>query len=118
MDRQQAGTEPCTTSSKGAIDPHANSQELFFCSVQNLFSDFSKFNIIHFVFVHLMQVLDAFQKFGERLQKAGEDIKERNAKTESFPNRWGPTKVPYTLLYPKSDKPGLTGMGVPNSISI
>ncbi len=73
---------------------------------------------IHFVFVHLMQVLDAFQKFDEKLQKAGEAIKERNATTERFPNRWGPTKVPYTLLYPKSDKPGLTGMGVPNSISI
>ncbi|CAK9874762.1 unnamed protein product [Sphagnum jensenii] len=64
------------------------------------------------------QVLDAFQKFDEKLQKAGEAIKERNATTERFPNRWGPTKVPYTLLYPKSDKPGLTGMGVPNSISI
>jgi linoleate 9S-lipoxygenase len=63
------------------------------------------------------EVLAAFQKYGEKLQAAAVTMKERN-QNPSLPNRRGPAKLPYTLLYPKSEKHGLTGMGVPNSISI
>ncbi len=63
-----------------------------------------------------VQVLAAFKRFGERLDEAEAAMKERNKK--ELPNRIGPAKVPYTLLYPKSDTPGLTGMGVPNSVTI
>jgi len=63
------------------------------------------------------EVLAAFQKYGEKLQTAAVAMKERN-ENPALPNRRGPAKLPYTLLYPKSEKHGLTGMGVPNSISI
>lgn len=36
---------------------------------------------------------------------------------EKLRNRVGPVKIPYTLLYATSEG-GLTGMGIPNSVSI
>lgn len=76
-------------------------------------------NIFQWVFFvgAILQVLAAFQKYGEKLQTAAVAMKERN-ENPALPNRRGPAKLPYTLLYPKSEKHGLTGMGVPNSISI
>ncbi|WVY97890.1 hypothetical protein V8G54_030041 [Vigna mungo] len=60
--------------------------------------------------------LQAFEKFGKKLASIEEMILRMNSE-EKFKNRFGPVKMPYTLLYPTS-KGGLTGMGVPNSISI
>ncbi|XP_028771609.1 linoleate 9S-lipoxygenase 5-like [Neltuma alba] len=65
--------------------------------------------------------LAAFQKFGQRLMEIEERIMEMN-KDKGFKNRTGPVNVPYTLLYPStsdySGEGGLTGKGIPNSISI
>ncbi|KAJ9681977.1 hypothetical protein PVL29_018054 [Vitis rotundifolia] len=60
--------------------------------------------------------LNAFEKFGRKLADIEEMIIERNG-DERFKNRVGPVKIPYTLLYPTSEG-GLTGKGIPNSVSI
>ncbi|KAL2942038.1 putative linoleate 9S-lipoxygenase 5 [Bienertia sinuspersici] len=60
--------------------------------------------------------LEAFEKFGKKLEEIEDKILERN-KDGRWKNRVGPVKVPYTLLYPTSDA-GLTGRGIPNSTSI
>ncbi|KAL5566066.1 hypothetical protein UlMin_029230 [Ulmus minor] len=62
------------------------------------------------------QVLKAFDKFGNELREIEERIVKRN-KDKSLKNRVGPAKMPYTLLYPSSEG-GLTGKGIPNSVSI
>ncbi|KAK9992582.1 hypothetical protein SO802_027567 [Lithocarpus litseifolius] len=63
----------------------------------------------------------AFKRFGNKLEEIGIRIKEMN-NDHKWRNRVGPVKVPYTLLYPiTSDYPrevGLTGKGIPNSVSI
>ncbi|XP_047315351.1 probable linoleate 9S-lipoxygenase 5 isoform X2 [Impatiens glandulifera] len=65
--------------------------------------------------------LEAFQIFGEKLIEIEKRIDERNNDPQ-FKNRNGPVMVPYTLLYPALSDPskakGLTGIGVPNSVSI
>ncbi|CAI0466095.1 unnamed protein product, partial [Linum tenue] len=65
--------------------------------------------------------LAAFKRFGERLKEIEKRITEMN-ENPALKNRVGPVKVPYTLLYPNtsdySREGGLTGKGVPNSISI
>ncbi|KHN20224.1 putative linoleate 9S-lipoxygenase 5 [Glycine soja] len=55
--------------------------------------------------------LQAFEKFGKKLADIEERILRMNS-DEKFRNRYGPVKMPYTLLYPTS-KGGLTGMGFP-----
>ncbi|KAA8536870.1 hypothetical protein F0562_029348 [Nyssa sinensis] len=60
--------------------------------------------------------LEAFKEFGEKLEEIEERIKRMN-KDKKLKNRVGPVKMPYTLLYPTSEV-GLTGKGIPNSISI
>ncbi|CBI36802.3 unnamed protein product, partial [Vitis vinifera] len=60
--------------------------------------------------------LKAFEKFGRKLADIEERIIDRNG-NERFKNRVGPVKIPYTLLYPTSEG-GLTGKGIPNSVSI
>ncbi|KAJ6702592.1 LIPOXYGENASE [Salix koriyanagi] len=57
----------------------------------------------------------AFEKFNRRLKELEEIINERNANPE-LKNRNGAGIVPYELLKPFS-KPGVTGKGVPYSIS-
>ncbi|XP_054806382.1 probable linoleate 9S-lipoxygenase 5 [Prosopis cineraria] len=63
----------------------------------------------------------AFERFGKRLVEIENRIIEMN-KDKRWKNRVGPVKVPYTLLYPNtsdhSGEGGLTGKGIPNSISI
>ncbi|XP_076947194.1 putative linoleate 9S-lipoxygenase 5 [Bidens hawaiensis] len=59
--------------------------------------------------------LEAFEMFGKKLMNIEERIVKRN-NDETLKNRVGPVKIPYTLLYPSS-KEGLTGMGIPNSVS-
>ncbi|GAB4856081.1 hypothetical protein Ancab_024721 [Ancistrocladus abbreviatus] len=58
----------------------------------------------------------AFEKFSGQLMELEGIIDERNNNRE-LRNRSGAGIVPYELLKPSS-KPGVTGMGVPNSISI
>ncbi|GAB4855506.1 hypothetical protein Ancab_024125 [Ancistrocladus abbreviatus] len=58
----------------------------------------------------------AFEKFSGQLKELEGIIDERNNNRE-LRNRSGAGIVPYELLKPSS-KPGVTGMGVPNSISI
>lgn len=58
----------------------------------------------------------AFGRFNDKLKKLEKVIDERNGE-ESLKNRFGAGVVPYELFKPYS-KPGVTGMGVPNSISI
>ncbi|KAI8561386.1 hypothetical protein RHMOL_Rhmol04G0335000 [Rhododendron molle] len=67
------------------------------------------------------QPLEAFDRFGKKLVEIEERILERN-EDKRWKNRFGPVKVPYTLLYPGKSDPvkasGLSGMGIPNSVSI
>eukprot|EP00250_Pteridium_aquilinum_P006828 c16666_g2_i1 orf=114-2591(-) len=55
--------------------------------------------------------------FRETLAKVEAEIEARNVAPELH-HRHGPAKLPYTLLIPSSDGPGLTFRGVPNSISM
>uniref|UniRef100_A0A1D1YGA9 Lipoxygenase n=1 Tax=Anthurium amnicola TaxID=1678845 RepID=A0A1D1YGA9_9ARAE len=61
-------------------------------------------------------VMAAYEKFSGRLKEIEGIIDQRN-QDHSLRNRCGAGIVPYELLKPFS-KPGVTGMGVPNSISI
>lgn len=67
------------------------------------------------------QPLEAFKKFSAALIDIETRIMDRN-KNRMLKNRYGPVEVPYTLLYPNtsnySREGGLTGKGIPNSISI
>ncbi|GLJ21756.1 hypothetical protein SUGI_0405880 [Cryptomeria japonica] len=67
------------------------------------------------------RVMAAFGSFNRELKEIEDKINERNADGR-LKNRSGPAKVPYTLLYPStsdfSRQGGLTGRGIPNSISI
>ncbi|XP_060178923.1 probable linoleate 9S-lipoxygenase 5 isoform X1 [Lycium barbarum] len=63
----------------------------------------------------------AFQRFHDRLVDVENRIVERNNDSK-WKNRNGPVKVPYMLLYPNASgdnsESGLTGKGIPNSVSI
>ncbi|GLJ05604.1 hypothetical protein SUGI_0021020 [Cryptomeria japonica] len=63
----------------------------------------------------------AFGKFSAALVGVEKNVSERN-QNSNLKNRYGPSQVPYTLLYPNttdlSREGGLTGRGIPNSISI
>ncbi|XP_021897181.1 linoleate 9S-lipoxygenase 5, chloroplastic-like [Carica papaya] len=67
------------------------------------------------------EVIAAFERFGKKLQEIENNIIRRND-DKKLKNRVGPVKVPYSLLYPNtsdySKQGGLTGKGIPNSISI
>ncbi|KAH6772502.1 lipoxygenase 1 [Perilla frutescens var. hirtella] len=60
--------------------------------------------------------LEAFERFGKKLAQVERRIAEMNS-DEKWKNRVGAVKLPYTLLYPTSEE-GLTGKGIPNSVSI
>ena len=60
--------------------------------------------------------LEAFKRFGNNLEEIEKKLIEKN-NDETLRNRYGPAKMPYTLLYPSSEE-GLTFRGIPNSISI
>ncbi|PNX81542.1 lipoxygenase [Trifolium pratense] len=60
--------------------------------------------------------VEAYKKFGRKLAEIEEKLVQRN-NDESLRNRYGPVKLPYTLLYPSSEE-GLTFRGIPNSVSI
>nr|XP_009407551.1 PREDICTED: probable linoleate 9S-lipoxygenase 5 [Musa acuminata subsp. malaccensis] len=65
--------------------------------------------------------LEAFERFSHKLIEIENRIISMN-QDASLRNRTGPVKMPYTLLYPNvSDLTGvggLTGRGIPNSVSI
>ncbi|XP_043691952.1 probable linoleate 9S-lipoxygenase 5 isoform X1 [Telopea speciosissima] len=65
--------------------------------------------------------LKAFEEFGKKLVKIENRIIEMN-NDKRLRNRMGPVKMPYTLLYPDTSNysgiGGLTGRGIPNSVSI
>ncbi|XP_057735899.1 linoleate 9S-lipoxygenase 5-like [Arachis stenosperma] len=65
--------------------------------------------------------LAAFERFKQKLIEIENNIMERN-KDKRLKNRNGPVQMPYTLLYPNtsdySREGGLTGKGIPNSVSI
>ncbi|KAG1342265.1 Lipoxygenase [Cocos nucifera] len=67
------------------------------------------------------KALDAFKRFGDKLVEIEKRILTMNEDTR-FKNRNGPVKMPYTLLYPNTSDfsrvSGLTGKGIPNSVSI
>jgi linoleate 9S-lipoxygenase len=67
------------------------------------------------------RVTEAFERFGKKLKDIERNITERN-QDANLKNRSGPAQVPYTLLYPNtsdlSRQGGLTGKGIPNSVSI
>ncbi|XP_058092518.1 linoleate 9S-lipoxygenase A-like [Magnolia sinica] len=62
-----------------------------------------------------------FDKFRNNLEEVEKVIMERN-RNASLKNRLGPARIPYMLLYPDTSKvgptKGITGKGIPNSISI
>nr|XP_009625816.3 probable linoleate 9S-lipoxygenase 5 [Nicotiana tomentosiformis] len=60
--------------------------------------------------------LQAFERFGKRLREIEKRITQMNC-DEKWKNRSGPVKVPYTSFYASSEM-GLTGKGIPNSVSI
>ncbi|KAL9267847.1 putative linoleate 9S-lipoxygenase 5 [Drosera capensis] len=60
--------------------------------------------------------LKSFERFGEKLRQIEQNIVARNC-DERYSNRVGPVKMPYYLLYPTSES-GLTGQGIPNSVSM
>ncbi|NP_001234873.2 linoleate 9S-lipoxygenase B [Solanum lycopersicum] len=60
--------------------------------------------------------LVAFERFGKMLSDIENRIMIMNSH-KSWKNRSGPVNVPYTLLFPTSEE-GLTGKGIPNSVSI
>lgn len=62
------------------------------------------------------EVVKMFNRFSAKLEEAEEIINARN-KDSHLKNRSGAGVPPYELLLPKSG-PGVTGRGVPNSISI
>ncbi|KAM7521900.1 hypothetical protein LguiA_011802 [Lonicera macranthoides] len=67
------------------------------------------------------QIHQMFKQFGNELKEVEKRIVERN-RDPNLKNRWGPAKIAYRLLYPDiSDdgfRGGITGKGIPNSISV
>ncbi|KAL6637663.1 hypothetical protein ACP70R_025235 [Stipagrostis hirtigluma subsp. patula] len=69
------------------------------------------------------RALEAFKRFGRRLVEIEDRIVKMN-RDPALKNRTGPVDMPYMLLYPNTSDvggkrgEGLTGLGIPNSISI
>ncbi|KAJ1274252.1 hypothetical protein BS78_05G048000 [Paspalum vaginatum] len=68
------------------------------------------------------EVLQLLDRFREELRRVEERVTERN-RDPRLKNRRGPAKVPYTLLFPdvgnvSGKEKGITGKGIPNSVSI
>ncbi|KAL6865003.1 hypothetical protein ACP4OV_016154 [Aristida adscensionis] len=68
------------------------------------------------------EVLQLMDRFREELRQVEKRVEERN-RDPGLRNRRGPARVPYTLLYPDvgnvaGKEKGITGKGIPNSVSI
>ncbi|GLT86620.1 hypothetical protein SLE2022_047490 [Rubroshorea leprosula] len=75
-----------------------------------------KVSHLHRNWINDQEVLKLFDRFSERLEEIEETIRKRN-KNARLKNRSGAGIPPYELLLPSSDA-GVTGRGIPNSISI
>lgn len=73
-------------------------------------------NHLHCHWFNDQEVKDMFKRFSSRLKEIDEIIKSRN-KDFHLTNRTGAGVPPYELLLPNSE-PGVTGRGIPNSVSI
>lgn len=73
-------------------------------------------NQLHSHWINDHRVLKMFDKFSARLEEIEEMVNERN-KDSRLKNRCGAGVPPYELLLPSSG-PGVTGRGIPNSVSI
>ncbi|WRX14078.1 PLAT/LH2 domain - like 3 [Theobroma cacao] len=73
-------------------------------------------NQLHSSWINDHEVLKMFEKFSAKLGEIEETINKRN-KDIRLKNRSGAGIPPYELLLPSSG-PGVTGRGIPNSISI
>ncbi|EFJ31503.1 lipoxygenase [Selaginella moellendorffii] len=62
------------------------------------------------------EILAAFHAFSRSIAEIESGIEQRNSDPQ-LKNRRGPANVPYTLLCPRSGA-GITGRGIPNSITI
>ncbi|KMT13762.1 hypothetical protein BVRB_4g081380 [Beta vulgaris subsp. vulgaris] len=60
--------------------------------------------------------LEAFEEFSKKLMEIEKKIFETNS-DPNLKNRVGPAKLPFTLLCPSSGI-GITGRGIPNSVSL
>lgn len=73
------------------------------------------------LWIHDEQVTDKFEKFKRKLRMLEERIESKNTDPR-LTNRRGRAKIPYMLLYPDTpnveSRGGITGKGIPNSISI
>ncbi|KAL6619995.1 hypothetical protein ACP70R_035134 [Stipagrostis hirtigluma subsp. patula] len=68
------------------------------------------------------EVLQLMDRFREELRRVERRVEERN-RDPGLKNRRGPARVPYTLLFPDvgnvgGKEKGITGKGIPNSVSI
>ncbi|XP_066357470.1 probable linoleate 9S-lipoxygenase 4 [Miscanthus floridulus] len=68
------------------------------------------------------EVLQLLDRFRDELRRVEKRVTERNRDLR-LKNRKGPAKVPYTLLFPDvgnvgGKEKGITGKGIPNSVSI
>lgn len=70
----------------------------------------------HHHWINDSKILNSYKKFSSKLEEIEEIIHARN-KDISLKNRTGAGVLPYELLLPTSE-PGVTGRGIPNSISI
>ncbi|TKY59872.1 Lipoxygenase 6 [Spatholobus suberectus] len=73
-------------------------------------------NPLHTRWINDHEVLKLFNKFSARMEEIEEIINARN-KDPRLKNRTGAGIPPYELLLPSSG-PGVTGRGIPNSVSI
>lgn len=68
------------------------------------------------------RIHQSFKKFAHELKEVEKKIRERNGDPK-LKNRQGPANIEYELLYPgtssnKGSDGGITGRGIPNSISV
>lgn len=111
----------------------SNPQKYFLCSLPSLLQALNTMAVIdtlsthsadeeylgqrqHSIWTSDLNAIDAFHKFSATMQGVEKIIHQRN-KDLNLRNRNGAGVVPYELLIPTS-KPGVTGRGVPNSVSI
>ncbi|KAL3694609.1 hypothetical protein R1sor_008260 [Riccia sorocarpa] len=64
------------------------------------------------------EIKAAFSEFSSKIEEIQRNFEERNGDPSLLNRTAGPAKLPYTLLYPHSEESGITGRGVPYSVSI
>eukprot|EP00252_Welwitschia_mirabilis_P019926 TRINITY_DN4743_c0_g1_i1.p1 TRINITY_DN4743_c0_g1~~TRINITY_DN4743_c0_g1_i1.p1 ORF type:complete len:585 (+),score=61.44 TRINITY_DN4743_c0_g1_i1:296-2050(+) len=112
---------------------HSNPQKFFLSSLPSLVQSINLMAVIDTLSTHSvdeeyigqrrqsvwtsdLDIIDAFRKFSGNIQFIEKIIHQRN-KDSKLRNRTGAGVLPYELLVPSSG-PGVTGRGIPNSVSI